>query len=110
MQIHFFDSIIKSNDWSNDLNSLSDLYYKLAIKQTDIGDFKNGIKSLDSTLKYIKLFLKEDSSYSNLLDYANILTVTGTVYRDRALKAKSNVILNENCNYFGSFLLWKNLL
>ena len=53
---------------------------------------KNGIKSLDSTLKYIKLFLKEDSSYSNLLDYANILTVTGTVYRDRALKAKSNVI------------------
>ena len=98
LQIDFFDSIIKSNDWSNDLNYLFDLYYKLAIKQTDIGDFKNGIKSLDSTLKYIKLFLNKDSSYNNLLDYANILTVTGTVYKDRALKVKNNISINENCN------------
>ena len=96
LRVVFLDSIIKSENWPSIEKSA--LFYSLAIDQTDMGDFKNGIMSLDSCLNLRKIILQNDSSKTNIRDYANTLTVIGTVYADLARKLSNIDEVKKNCN------------
>ena len=96
LRVVFLDSMIKSHNWP--IKNKSSLFYKLAIDQTDMGDFKNGITSLDSCLLLRKKILHNDSSKSNIRNYANTLTVIGTVYADLAGKLSNKSEIKQNCN------------
>ena len=63
-----------------------------------MGDFKNGIISLDSCLLLRKKILHNDSTKSNIRNYANTLTVIGTVYADLARKLSNKSEIKQNCN------------
>ena len=104
LKIKYYDSLINHKDFSNNKKALEKFYYKLGILLTDKGDFKNGLVYLDSVLKYSKENLALDSTKTNIRSYANVLTVIGTVYYDRAVKEnkiiKKNEILDEALFYF----------
>ena len=95
LRVVFLDSMIKSQNWPP--IEKSDLFYRLAIDQTDMGDFKNGIISLDSCLVLRKKILHNDSTKSNIRNYANTLTVIGTVYADLARKLSNKNEIKKNC-------------
>ena len=104
LKIKYYDSLINHKDFKNNKKALEKFYYKLGILLTDKGDFKNGLVYLDSVLKYSKENLALDSNKTNVRSYANVLTVIGTVYYDRAVKEnkiiKKNEILDEALFYF----------
>ena len=104
LKIKYYDSLINHKDFNNNKKALKKFYYKLGILLTDKGDFKNGLVYLDSVLKYSKENLALDSTKTNIRSYANVLTVIGTVYYDRAVKEnkiiKKNEILDEALFYF----------